>query len=76
MAPKLGERSSPLTMYRMDEFTIGANLAGLPALSIPCGNENGLPVGLQVIAPAFQELRLFEVAGAHEAAHGRPEVAP
>lgn len=75
VAPKIGESSSPLTMYRMDEFTIGANLAGLPALSLPCGRSNQLPVGLQVIAPAFEEARLLQLAGTYEAKHGQPEVA-
>ena len=75
VAPKLGESTSPLTMYRMDELTIGANLAGLPALNIPCGMHQGLPVGLQAIAPKFGEGHLLQVAGAYEKTHGRPEVA-
>lgn len=70
---KIGEHSrDPLQMYLMDIFTIAANLAGICAISIPCGNveEAGrsLPVGLQIMAPAFQEARLLRIARACEAA--------
>lgn len=56
----------PITMYLNDIYTIGANLAGLPALSIPCGKvgpaDNKLPVGLQIIGPHFSEAKLLNVA--------------
>lgn len=52
----------PITMYLNDIYTIGANLAGLPAMSIPCGFLGGLPVGLQIIGPHFAEARLLNVA--------------
>jgi aspartyl-tRNA(Asn)/glutamyl-tRNA(Gln) amidotransferase subunit A len=58
---KLGEKSGdPLAMYLSDVFTIPANLAGLPAMSLPCGlSENGLPLGLQVIGRPFDESTLL-----------------
>ena len=52
----------PVTMYLNDIYTIGANLAGLPAMSIPCGFVDGLPVGLQIIGPHFAEARLLNAA--------------
>ena len=52
----------PITMYLNDIYTIGANLAGLPAMSIPCGFLGGLPVGLQIIGPHFAESKLLNVA--------------
>ncbi|MGH8284458.1 MAG: Asp-tRNA(Asn)/Glu-tRNA(Gln) amidotransferase subunit GatA [Steroidobacteraceae bacterium] len=54
--------SDPITMYLNDIYTIGANLAGLPAISIPCGFVRGLPVGLQIVGNHFAEARLFNVA--------------
>src|ERR1700761_2317671 len=54
--------SDPVTMYLNDIYTIGANLAGLPAMSIPCGFVEGLPVGLQIIGPHFSEEKLLNVA--------------
>jgi aspartyl-tRNA(Asn)/glutamyl-tRNA(Gln) amidotransferase subunit A len=66
---KLGEKTDdPLTMYLSDVFTIAVNLAGLPGLSQPCGFAEKLPVGLQWIAPAWQEDRLLSAAAAYEAA--------
>jgi aspartyl-tRNA(Asn)/glutamyl-tRNA(Gln) amidotransferase subunit A len=71
VAFRLGERTQdPLAMYLSDVCTIPSSLAGLPALSIPCGLSDGLPVGLQLIGPAFSESRLFAVAHALEAAIG------
>ena len=59
----LGEKTDdPITMYLNDIYTIGANLAGLPAMSLPCGLVDGLPVGLQLVAPAFGEARMLNVA--------------
>jgi aspartyl-tRNA(Asn)/glutamyl-tRNA(Gln) amidotransferase subunit A len=67
---KPGERTGdPLMMYLADIFTIPANMAGIPGISIPCGfNGKGLPVGLQIMAPALEESRLFRIAGAFQAA--------
>jgi aspartyl-tRNA(Asn)/glutamyl-tRNA(Gln) amidotransferase subunit A len=60
---RLGEKTDdPITMYLNDIYTIGANLAGLPAASIPCGLVDGLPVGLQLIGPAFSEAMLLRCA--------------
>jgi len=60
---KLGEKvSDPLTMYLSDIFTVSVNLAGLPALSLPCGKVNNLPVGLQIIGKPFEEEKIFEIA--------------
>jgi aspartyl-tRNA(Asn)/glutamyl-tRNA(Gln) amidotransferase subunit A len=52
----------PVTMYLNDIYTIGANLAGLPGLSLPCGFIDGLPMGLQLIGPHFSEGRLLNAA--------------
>jgi aspartyl-tRNA(Asn)/glutamyl-tRNA(Gln) amidotransferase subunit A len=54
--------SDPIQMYLNDIYTIGANLAGLPAVSVSCGLAGGLPVGLQVIGPHFAEAKLLNVA--------------
>jgi aspartyl-tRNA(Asn)/glutamyl-tRNA(Gln) amidotransferase subunit A len=54
--------SDPITMYLNDIYTIGANLAGLPAMSIPCGFVQGLPVGLQLVGPHFSEGKLLNAA--------------
>ena len=63
----LGAKTSdPVTMYLNDIYTIGANLAGLPALSIPCGFTRQLPVGLQIIGRHFAEDRLLNVAHAYQ----------
>ncbi len=60
---KLGEKiDDPLTMYLMDIYTVTANLAGICAINVPAGkHSNGLPFGLQLMAPAFQEARLLQV---------------
>jgi len=60
---ELGAKTSdPVTMYLNDIYTIGANLAGLPAISVPCGLAQGLPTGMQIIGPHFGEERLLNVA--------------
>lgn len=63
---RLGEKlSDPLAMYLFDLYTVGANLAGLPALSLPCGfSREGLPIGLHLQAPALEEGRLLRAAHA------------
>jgi len=58
----------PILMYLNDIYTIGANLAGLPAVSVPCGLVGGLPVGLQIIGPHFSEERLLATAHAWQRA--------
>jgi aspartyl-tRNA(Asn)/glutamyl-tRNA(Gln) amidotransferase subunit A len=63
----IGEKvDDPVTMYLNDIYTIGANLAGLPAVSVPCGLVDGLPVGLQIIGPHFAESRLLSAAHAYQ----------
>ena len=60
--------SDPITMYLNDIYTIGANLAGLPAISIPCGFVRDLPVGLQIVGPHFAEGRVLNAAHAFQSA--------
>jgi aspartyl-tRNA(Asn)/glutamyl-tRNA(Gln) amidotransferase subunit A len=65
----LGERvQDPLQMYLADVFTVTANLAGLPAISVPLRVSEGLPVGGQLIAPKWEETRLLRAAFALESA--------
>ncbi len=66
----LGEKTGdPLAMYLADVYTLPASLAGLPAISVPCAPTSaGLPVGLQIIAPALRETTMFALAAAWEAA--------
>lgn len=60
---KIGEKiNDPLAMYLGDIYTVSVNLVGLPAISLPCGEDNGLPMGMQLIAPAFKENNLFAIA--------------
>lgn len=67
VAFKLGEKEDPLQMYLNDVFTIPVNLAGLPAISLPCGfTLRGLPIGLQLIGKPFDEATLLRVAYAYE----------
>ncbi|MBD3798104.1 MAG: Asp-tRNA(Asn)/Glu-tRNA(Gln) amidotransferase subunit GatA [Campylobacterales bacterium] len=71
VAPKIGAVHDPLEMYKSDMYTIGVNLAGLPALSLPVGrDENGMPIGLQFIAKAFDEQTLLDGALGLEMAIG------
>jgi len=68
----LGEHTDdPLAMYLSDVFTVTANLAGIPAMSVPLGEVDGLPVGGQVLAPWWHESEMLAVAGTLEAALGR-----
>jgi aspartyl-tRNA(Asn)/glutamyl-tRNA(Gln) amidotransferase subunit A len=66
----LGDKDAdPVTMYLNDVFTVPANLAGLPGISVPTGLDgNGLPLGLQLVGRALDEETLFSLAGALEAA--------
>jgi aspartyl-tRNA(Asn)/glutamyl-tRNA(Gln) amidotransferase subunit A len=67
VAFKLGERTAdPLAMYLSDYYTVPMPLAGLPAISIPCGLSEGLPVGFQIAGPAFSEARILDAAHALE----------
>jgi aspartyl-tRNA(Asn)/glutamyl-tRNA(Gln) amidotransferase subunit A len=73
----IGERmDDPWAMYASDVLTVPANLAGLPGISIPSGLADGLPVGLQLIGPAFAENRILEAAHAIEQAIGFDPVPP
>ena len=67
-ASKLGENlDDPMHMYLSDIYTVSANLAGLPAMSIPCGvDKNGLPIGLHLMANCFEEKKLLQVAYTYE----------
>ena len=72
----LGARTAdPLRMYLSDVYTVSANLAGLPGLSLPCGLADGLPVGLQLLAPPLEEALLLRAADAYERVAG-PAPAP
>ena len=63
----LGDKAGdPLRMYLSDVYTVSANLAGLPGVSVPCGLDRGLPVGLQLLAPALDEATLLRVADAYQ----------
>ncbi|GAB10691.1 glutamyl-tRNA(Gln) amidotransferase subunit A [Gordonia araii NBRC 100433] len=68
---KLGEKvDDPLAMYLFDLCTLPVNLAGVAAMSVPSGLSDGLPVGLQIMAPALADDRLYRVGAAYEAARG------
>jgi aspartyl-tRNA(Asn)/glutamyl-tRNA(Gln) amidotransferase subunit A len=67
---KVGEKvSDPLQLYLEDIFTIPANLAGLPALSVPCGKSGHLPVGFHLVGAPLSEHKLFAAAQLFESAH-------
>ena len=65
---KIGEKiQDPLQMYLSDIYTISANLAGLPAISLPCGFDgDGMPIGLQIIGKPFDEATVLRTAYAYE----------
>lgn len=67
-APKLGDSlSDPIKMYLGDIYTISANLAGLPGITVPCGTDSkGLPIGLQMLGNCFEEKKIIQTAYAYE----------
>nr|HMT09524.1 amidase family protein [Pyrinomonadaceae bacterium] len=67
---KLGERSDdPIAMYLSDIYTVSANLAGIPGISVPCGlSSEGMPIGVQLVGNFWSEQALFEMAHAYETA--------
>ena len=71
---RIGEkRNDPLAMYLSDIYTISANLAGIPAISIPCGQDSqGLPIGVQLQAPIFEEAKMLQVASMIEQLKSKP----
>lgn len=74
VAPKIGANEDPLEMYKSDMYTIAINLAGLPAISLPVAkNDEGMPVGLQLIAKKFDEKTLFDGALSMERAVNYPK---
>ena len=74
---KIGERAAdPVAMYLSDVYTIPVNLAGIPAVSVPCGTVDGLPVGLQLMGTHFSEATILRAAHAVEAASGFVPVPP
>ncbi|WP_096438923.1 Asp-tRNA(Asn)/Glu-tRNA(Gln) amidotransferase subunit GatA [Alteribacter populi] len=74
---KIGDKiEDPLTMYATDILTIPVNLAGVPAISVPCGLSEGLPVGLQIIGNHFKEETVFRVAHAYEQATDHHKLKP
>ncbi len=72
VAFKIGEKlNDPLKMYANDVCTVTVNIAGLPAISLPCGkNSEGMPIGMQLIGPKFAEQRLFDISAAYESLAG------
>ena len=66
VAFRIGEKTDPLSMYLSDILTVPANLAGVPAISVPCGRSEGLPVGLQIMGPHFRDDQVIDVAAAYE----------
>ncbi len=76
VAYKIGEKTSdPLEMYLGDAYSVPVNIAGLPALSMPCGTgEGGMPVGMQLIGPALSEAMLYRVGYAFERGKGEDKV--
>lgn len=72
---KLGEKTDdPLQMYLSDIYTVTLNMAGVPGMNVPCGlSASGLPIGMQLIAPHFEEARMLNAAFAYEQAHPFPK---
>jgi aspartyl-tRNA(Asn)/glutamyl-tRNA(Gln) amidotransferase subunit A len=64
---RIGERiEDPLSLYMADVFTVPINLAGVPAISVPCGFADGLPIGLQIIGRHFDEASVLRTAKSYE----------
>jgi len=73
----IGEKiDDPLSLYLCDIHTVPANLTGMPALSIPCGFSDGLPVGLQLTAPLFREDLIFNLGQVLENSCEIPNLCP
>jgi aspartyl-tRNA(Asn)/glutamyl-tRNA(Gln) amidotransferase subunit A len=68
IAFKLKEKSDPLAMYLSDILTVPVNLAGIPAISVPCGKVDGMPVGLQIMGRPWEDERVIDVAYTYEQA--------
>lgn len=70
IAPKLGEYDNPMAFYLADIYTVQVNIAGLPAISVPCGNIDtsgkSLPVGFQIIGDYFEEAKILQIARVYE----------
>jgi aspartyl-tRNA(Asn)/glutamyl-tRNA(Gln) amidotransferase subunit A len=66
IAFQLGEKSDPLSMYLTDILTVPVNLAGIPAISVPCGKAAGMPVGLQIMGRPWEDERVIDVAYTYE----------
>lgn len=64
--PVLADDHDQFELYRQDRFTVAANLAGLPAIGVPCGTVNGLPVGIQLMGPRFSDWQLLELAAEYQ----------
>jgi aspartyl-tRNA(Asn)/glutamyl-tRNA(Gln) amidotransferase subunit A len=74
---RFGEKTEdPLEMYLADVFTVPANLAGLPAISLPCGLSSGLPVGLQLLGRPFEEATLLRAGSAYQSLTHHHEARP
>lgn len=74
IAFKLEDKKTPMQLYLEDVFTISANLAGIPGLAVPAGISEGLPVGIQFLAKAFDEEKLFTIGSAFELERGKFEL--
>ena len=68
IAFRLKEKNDPLSMYLSDILTVPANLAGIPAISVPCGKVDNMPVGLQIMGRPFEDERVIDAAYSYEQA--------
>jgi aspartyl-tRNA(Asn)/glutamyl-tRNA(Gln) amidotransferase subunit A len=76
-AYRLGEKSrDPLAMYKGDLMTVNVNLAGLPAVTLPCGVHDGLPIGMQIVGKAFGEADLLSLGHIYEQTAGWKDLEP